>query len=903
MSPASFASTSASSLGSSKRSSSHRKFDTTEQLTPPTSASSPSSPWSSSPPVQKVLLAATIDRWIADMTSRIENDLMTDFFLTYRAFLSPLSLCKLLITRFEWALQPGHTAEDIAGRRIVRVRTYVVIRHWLLNYFHEDFVPDRELRVTLTAWLNRMGKDERLRPNPTDLRLIKSLKKVVKRLKAAYSTIGVDQAVDANNLIKTSLEADPLGNTRSRSNSMASVSSLQSIREEQSEPTTIAEIISSIAAPAMAQATPAEGNPAEKHLQRNDIRTSSSEDDVDLEIEMHLSGYDSDEQPRIPPIIPISPPRARHHSPVHQRKSRSPQLGSYERSPKALDGLPIIADNHRVSRAIASTVGSFSKLRRMMGNRQQRLQATGNTAPQYNLDISSDMDGKFGAIRMEANDVSPAGASLTRSVSGHPNGSDPSGLGIYNASSIPPLSESSASAASSSPDLRHSASSGTMRRKKSNPNMLSQIRPSGEASSLGVTSVQGLAPAATIRVSGIQLDDCDSSGDESNYGERRPLRTLRRLPAARDLRGGNNLGHNPLIHRHSIDSIASYATRRTSSCALEPIRIPSIATYDSNSSAQANDLDAMLDQGLVPFFVPPVDSEEEDEPGDVEAALRRLEGQVDDEKQRSNARKVEKYLKLSEEAKSNGGYVYGEGDDVSDEEDTTSSRAESVAVAVVGDDAAETAATADMPVAAEAQSQSRESVEAQHAVQSAQEAVESNASLMVPVEVPAKDAGKRTLQRKSSMRRFFGSTMSVSLWPMNSTASRQFKSKPQEPIYRSFLFSHKVDALARHFCIIERDLLEKVTWQELIGSSWRERLDMEDFTDWDSFMKMRAKLNSAVHEHGPPSQAHPPPVRSVGDVQTIIHRFNLMCRWIASESKSGNYMEIREICSCFCLTS
>lgn len=888
MSPASFSSST--SIGSSKRSSNQRKHDINEQLTPPTSASSPSSPWSSSPLVQKVILAATVDRWIADMTSRIENDLMTDFFLTYRSFLTPLSLCKLLITRFEWALQSGHSAEDIAGRRIVRVRTYVVLRHWLLNYFHEDFVPDRELRLLLTTWLNRMGKDERLRPNPTDLRLIKSLKKVVKRLKAAYSIIGVDQAADANTLIKTSLEADPQSRSRLRSDSMASMSSLHSIREEQVEMPTVHDTLSapSTEPPAHLHSNDIGACDTETHPKRQDVRTSSSEDDVDLETDLHVSGYDSDELPRIPPTIPISPPPPRQYSPSHAKKSRSPQLGFQDRSSRPIEGVTLIPDNHRVSRAIASTVGSFSKLRRMMGNRRQPGHPSGSM-PRYYNDTFPD-----------THQLSALQSGLPDPHMGYSSGrdervetGDSPGLGIFATStSLSSSSSSTPSAASATPDLRHTASSGTMRRQSMRPVISPGDNTKSQepvAVSLSFSAKNSLAPAADIRAPDIQLDDYDSSGDESSIGATAQIRTLRRLPAARDLRGGRTGGHMPLAHRHSIDSIASYATRRLPSCALEPIRIPSIATYDSNSSVPDNDLDAMLDQGLIPYFVPPTDSEDEDEPGDVEAALRRLEGQVDDAKQQSNATRVERYLKMSEQAKSSGGYVYGEDAEASDEDEAAACRPASLAMSVAFDEPPSQSHTQETAVLAEEMGAERAPPARLPDQPSRPQVVPAEASLAVPHNGTDGQKETRTLQRKSSMRRFFGSTMSVSLWPMNKNMPKASKpSINQISLYHSFLFSYKVDVLAKHFCIIERDLLEKVTWQELISASWRERLDLEDFTDWDSFMKIRAKLNSDVQEQAllPPS-IFPYPKR-VGDVQTIIYRFNLMCKWIASESKSSS---------------
>lgn len=879
MSPASF--TSSSSFSSSKRSSNQRRYDNTEQLTPPTSASSSSSPWSSGPPVQKVLLAATVDRWIADMTSRIENDLMTDFFLTYRCFLAPISLCKLLITRFEWALQPGHNAEDIAGRRIVRVRTYVVFRHWLLNYFHEDFVPDRELRLLLTAWLNRMGKDERLRPNPTDLRLIKSLKKVVKRLKAAYSTIGIDQAADATALIKTSLETDPQLRSRLRSDSMASVSSLHSIREEQADATD-SKGVSDNGEQSVPSASIDAGQ--QTHVTRQNMRTSSSEDDVDLEIEIHVSGYDSDELPRIPPIIPISPPRRRQYSPSQARKSRSPSIGTQDRPSRPIEGLTLIPDNHRVSRAIATTVGSFSKLRRMMGNRRQPGHPSGSSPRYYNDAYPSTT--QLSAMSPDQSTEPTQRMSLAKSGDGPDKVIDAAALDIRTESSSSSSPRASTPiAASSTPNLRHTASSGTMRRQSSRSAMLGK---SNSIESLqgrpGNGSLQKLAPAASIRNSGIQLDDYDSSGDESNFGGPLPVRTLRRLPAARDLRRGKAGDHIALSHRHSIDSIASYATRRLPSCALEPIPIPSIAAYDYNpSSMPEQDVDAMLDQGLIPYFVPPTDSDDDDEPGDVEAALRRLEGQVDDAKQQSNARKVERYLKMSEQAKSNGGYVYGEDGEASDEEMSVHSRPASLAVSVRDENNLHQLEEKEAK-ASEVQIQDSQTLLPDQP--DAHSAYSPEQTLRVPDQNTGSPHGKRTLQRKSSMRRFFGGTMSISLWPTNNAVSKIPKARiPQPPTYRSFIFSFKVEALAKHFCIIERDLLEKITWQELIGSRWKERLDLDDFSDWDTFMKIRAKLNSEAQEQAQLPYSSVTQLKRLGDVQTIIHRFNLMCKWIASESK------------------
>lgn len=47
----------------------------------------------------------------------LDYEFMTDFFLTYRSFISPTQLCRLFILRFRWALE-----NDNEDRKIVRIR-------------------------------------------------------------------------------------------------------------------------------------------------------------------------------------------------------------------------------------------------------------------------------------------------------------------------------------------------------------------------------------------------------------------------------------------------------------------------------------------------------------------------------------------------------------------------------------------------------------------------------------------------------------------------------------------------------------------------------------------------------------------------------------------------------------
>jgi hypothetical protein len=148
---------------------------------------------------KKVVIAATIERWIAQLTSELNYDELLIFFLTYRTYVSAVDLCHLLICRFHWALESpsssppsatgsarssyrlfsnpetggrqgfgnnltvkGSSENDDMVKRIVRVRTFIAIRYWLLTFFAIDFVPNRELRVLFGNWLNTLAKDPTL---------------------------------------------------------------------------------------------------------------------------------------------------------------------------------------------------------------------------------------------------------------------------------------------------------------------------------------------------------------------------------------------------------------------------------------------------------------------------------------------------------------------------------------------------------------------------------------------------------------------------------------------------------------------------------------------------------------------------------------------------------------------
>ncbi|KAG0040167.1 hypothetical protein BGZ82_004826 [Podila clonocystis] len=101
-------------------------------------ASEPTGSTPASPPENRVIMAATVEKLIERLTSDIDYTFLTDFFLVYRMFITPFCLLKLLVARFQWAL-----ANDSSQKHIVRIRTFVTLRHWILSFYEYDFVTSR----------------------------------------------------------------------------------------------------------------------------------------------------------------------------------------------------------------------------------------------------------------------------------------------------------------------------------------------------------------------------------------------------------------------------------------------------------------------------------------------------------------------------------------------------------------------------------------------------------------------------------------------------------------------------------------------------------------------------------------------------------------------------------------
>lgn len=128
-----------------------------------------------------VIMAATVEKLVQKLTSEIDYTFLTDFFLIYRLFITPMDLLNLFILRFQWAL-----VDDSPQRQIVRIRTFVTLRHWLLNYFGYDFMRSKDLRQTLVQRLRSLAEHPTVMASTRDQRIIRELRRYAQSLKKIH---------------------------------------------------------------------------------------------------------------------------------------------------------------------------------------------------------------------------------------------------------------------------------------------------------------------------------------------------------------------------------------------------------------------------------------------------------------------------------------------------------------------------------------------------------------------------------------------------------------------------------------------------------------------------------------------------------------------------------------------
>ncbi|KAF8261243.1 hypothetical protein EI94DRAFT_1607660 [Lactarius quietus] len=749
------------------------------------------------PERERVLVAATIERWLAQLTSALDYDELLVFFLTYRSYITALDLCHLLICRFHWALGRSADGGDDMVRRVVRVRTFVAIRYWLLTFFAVDFVPNRELRLVLASWLNTLRRDPILQKHTDALSIVRKLLSVSRDAKEAHLQRP-----------RASISKPSSGTT---SNGAARRSS-SGVDED-------------LDLDFVAEPSPLSSAGYGK------VKGSASADGAAV-IQQPLHRAIMELSANVPP------------TPVHPAHS-----------PNAL------------SRAFANTVGRLGRWKRALNS---GLRHAGDQGPMaevsaFDMELNSEGDLRGGTLQYPnlANPtpqplppVLPLLSSLdplpsldllhpipptpppafTAATAGSPEPDiDPPGA---------PTSSDSLAAREEAVEVPHDAVLTNMippvevsfRGKLSSRTSMSSTSSS---SSYGVP----VAPQAAFyarrsaldrswQLDVVSIDDLDLSDASSDTSERRvaqagPKKPPRRLPLRRAFEFVNR-------NRESVSSMGFASQDGSASNS----RRSSAVSGGGPEGGLGNTIQQWQVNALIDSL-----SDDEDE-GDVEDALRRLEGQMNRQKQRAKETKVDNWVKTIRERLVAGDYgdeapryLSDDGEDESSVAGGARARGSTLSSALSSPSRPGSPASVrhvssfgvlvdnTTPVPSQTPQPGSVSPAASRSAKDKKPAVED----AVPVEILR---GRLTAPNPASMV--------VAKIP--STPAR-LPTMYGPDYHRSWVLSFPTVSLAVHFSMIDRELFLAIKFEELVSDDWRgpEAAQVANVLDWGQFLKDRAR--------------------------------------------------------------
>ncbi|KAJ1309351.1 hypothetical protein OPQ81_006130 [Rhizoctonia solani] len=790
---------------------------------------------------ERTIMAATIERWVAQLTSELNYDALLIFFLTYRAYVSANDLLHLLICRFHWALEPTTSAQDETVRRIVRVRTFIAFRYWLSTFFSVDFLPNRVLRSEFTSWLNALRKSPMLTAKPDAVIIVQKLKKIVRECREAHV-------------------------------SKPQTKSPQSPIER----------------------APVEPTPLNLHALRTAFEPTAGTNDSDVDLVS---------TPVLDPIkgktTPASPPRKSSLALPFTRADPPP--------PSKLVPVSMPMHHGPLTRALVNTMGRIGRWKRGLGTRSMLVGPTGGVGcmdpsafDEFGLGMTGMGESSSGtevvAVRGGVEEyLRMCGLTGKKQIAGGPvtpeeveekeeeeDAEDADGNDL----TVRPGLEAKVLEAEEREKGRDTPTS------TSTPRLASQFPPQnegeetvveGEGSSLrhsrrASDATQMQLYASTLRESyswlpeteTISIDDADLS-DSSSESEivRRPPR---RLPNRRDLEF----------------AAAEFAASRTDSVSSlgAPSTVPSVHSALSASDPTTPDHTGGPIQSWQIDFLGE-ESDDDIAPGDAEAALQRLEGQIDAEEQRLRDLKVDKWLKRVQELslqRAAGGAPIGAGGvfdlaamgiNFDDEDDEA--KAEGEVDPTGADDGAEPQSVSMRP-SLEIPSNGVP----RSAVGSLVEGPGHDTSSSRPANDPVKDSTSARVVSEAISQPSQSLHDSTSHLIVDVPSPRQrvpipFK-KGRSPKDTSFLLQHRSEVIAHNLSVVERGLFVAISFEELVMHNWGTQSHDLDITDW-----MQYRTDAAHYRIQPNVQKEGGRDVLTSDVIAVRARFNLTANFVASE--------------------
>ena len=337
----------------------------------------------------------------------------------------------------------------------------------------------------------------------------------------------------------------------------------------------------------------------------------------------------------------------------------------------------------------------------------------------------------------------------------------------------------------------------------------------------------------------VSIDDLDLSDTSSDTSERRvaqagPKKPPRRLPLRRAFEFVNR-------NRESVSSMG-FASQDGSGPSASNSRRSSAVSGNAAEGGLGN----TIQQWQVNALIDSLSDEEEDE-GDVEDALRRLEGQMNRQKQRAKETKVDNWVKTIRERLAAGDY----GDEApryfSDEEDAPS-------------DAGHMGARGStLSSALSSPSRPGSPASVRHVSSFGVLAVDKDNTTPVPSQTPqpgsVSPAASRSAEDKKPAvedavpveilrgRLIAPNPASMVVAKIPSTPARLPTMYGLADYHRSWVLNVPTVSLAIHFSMIDRELFLAIKFEELVSDDWRgpEAAMVANVLDWGQFLKDRAR--------------------------------------------------------------
>ncbi|KAI0092278.1 hypothetical protein BDY19DRAFT_929266 [Irpex rosettiformis] len=779
---------------------------------------------------KRVLIAATIERWIAQLTSELNYDELLIFFLTYRTYVSALDLGHLLICRFHWALGEPRSSQDDTVRRIVRARTFIAIRYWLLTFFSTDFVPNRELRLLFANWLNNLRNDPVLQRHKDAPSIVQKLRKV---------------ALDCKE-----------GHTRGQSSKKRST--------EKTNTVTPASVDFS------------QGDFAENL--RKAIGKPSEDTDIDLDFDsVPATGAEFVSNLNLSSSGTTAVDLAMMRQPLHLTYLQLGKQTAVAATGDVLPAqLPLPVPHSAISRVVVNAIGRLGRWKRVLNYRALNTRGApvrpSLTMGSGCLDTSSfdleanetgdlllEQGGVEKYLKMFENQRKPhVGNTLIHSLAAPP----PLGL-------LPPPSSASSMVSrtprSSLEPLTETSDEGSST-EESHQQPPVRARSPSSRTSLASDSIRfrhSVSEADSTakspwEVEVVSIDDLDLSDLSSEDLHAPPpqsgLRKMgRRLPNRRDFE----------LVRRSADSVSSMGIHSNH-------ERDSVLSTGSSAVSSGPEMAGPIHEWQMTALVDSLS--DDDEPGDVEAALKRLEGQINHDKQQHKQTKVDEWVKsINRTRHVNKGLNAGLRRYSSDEEDYGEvqhslrdggldqlSRSHPSSRSSVG--------SAVSPVSA-------------YPTQAAESTVPpgldhspsaSNGGTAVQ-DVGAADPSSR-MPKFSSSPSPSEKSPSLNIQSLALSLGSSAFVRPEKNLkrHRSFVLAYKSEVIVQHFCVIDRDLFLALKFEELVSPEWIHSAEEYNVLDWSAYVRERHTMKIEHHIVAPP-------------LTVIRNRFNLTVNFVISE--------------------